>query len=108
MTDLTAILLPEQEHDANDVAHTVLERGYGDLWLRLRRLAGPGLLQVEVCDARGMPCVHPALIERLSSPDKRATFVHVNHQAGQALVHHFSGGKEVEGWMGAPGGGADG
>ena len=29
-------------------------------------------------------------------------FVHVNHQAKQALVHRFVAAKEIEGWLGDP------
>jgi hypothetical protein len=102
-TDLTAILLPDAEHDAEQVRRAVAAGGYGDVWLRVQPLAGGlGLIQVEVFDGSGLPCADPAMVAALSGRDRRATFLHVNHQAGQALVHTFVGGKELEGWMGQP------
>jgi hypothetical protein len=100
--DLTAILLPATEHDPAAVRRAVAAGGYGDVWLRVHPLPSLGLLQVELYDARGMPCVDPALVAVLSGSERRATFVHVNQKATQALVHGFVGGKELEGWVGQP------
>ena len=95
--DLTAILLPARELDAEGIRRAVLAAGYGDVWLRARPLAkGLDLVQVEVFDGRGLPCVDPGLVAALSGADGRATFVHVNHGADQALVHGFVGGACAE------------
>src|SRR5262252_3599140 len=100
--DLTAVIVEAAELDPADVRRLVVERGYGDGWLRVRRLDGLGLHQVELLDAGGLPRIDPALVESLSHGGK-ATFVHVNHVAKQALVHCFVEGRQVlDGWVGDP------
>ncbi|MSP62285.1 MAG: hypothetical protein EXR72_18530 [Myxococcales bacterium] len=96
--DLTAILVPSDQQDTDSIRRAVA--GYGDSWLRVRPLAGLGLTQIELLDPGGLPRIDPALVIALSLGERRATFVHVNHAAGQALIHWFRGGKEMEGWAG--------
>lgn len=102
LPDLTAILVAAPGPDAAAVRRAVLAGPYGDVWLRVRPLPSVGLTQVELFDERGQPRVDPALVAALSGEQGRATFVHHNGAAGQALVHSFAGGKEIEGWMGDP------
>lgn len=100
--DLTAVIVEAESLDEEEVRKLVLDRGYGDGWLRVAPLAGLGLTQVEVLDAGGLPHVDPALVEVLSR-GRKATFVHVNHEAKQALVHCFVEGRQaLEGWVGDP------
>jgi hypothetical protein len=103
LRDLTAILLPLGQKAPEEVERAVVERRPGDVYLRVQPLPKVGLLQVEVCDGRrGLPCEDPELVAHLSMAG-RAAFVHVNHSAGQALVHAFQGGAAGEGFAGAPG-----
>src|SRR4051812_29611423 len=79
---LTAVLLPSVEHDPRElpgeVRRAVLAGSYGDVWLRVRPLAPEvGLIQVELHDALGRPCIDPALVARLSGTSKKAVFVHL-------------------------------
>jgi hypothetical protein len=99
--DLTAILVPEGVHDRASVTRVISAGPYGDGWLRVRPLAGVGLTQIELLDGGGLPRADPALVAALSDKG-RAVFVHVNHQAKQALVHAFEGGRELHGWVGEP------
>jgi hypothetical protein len=102
-SDLTAILLPRDERSAEEIERAVVERGLGDVIVRVARLDAVGLTQVEVCDARrGLPCEDPDLVARLARHG-RAAFVHVNHTAKQALVHPFVDGTAGEGFAGQPG-----
>jgi hypothetical protein len=50
----------------------------------------------------GMPTENPERVGRFSAGG-RATFVHVNHSAKQAMVHGFVDGKGNEGFAGSPG-----
>src|SRR5260370_41446980 len=102
--DLTAILLRRGALTDEDIARTVLARGYGDVRLRIAPLDAVGLTQVEVHSARdGLPCEDPALVEQLASGGL-AAFVHVNHSAKQAVLHKFHPGGSQPGFAGAPGG----
>lgn len=101
--DLTAIIVPAGQLDAGKVHATVLESGRRAALVRVAPLASLGLLQIEVHDARrGLPTEDPELVGRLSRGG-RATFVHVNHSAKQAMVHGFVDGKPNEGFAGEPG-----
>src|SRR5438874_13465844 len=101
--DLTAVLIElRAEADADYIARAVAGGGYGDVWLRMKPLQPLGLVQVELFDGNGMLRVDPALVMALSQDGRRATFVHLNRGAKQALVHAFQAGAELEGWMGAP------
>jgi hypothetical protein len=101
--DLTGILLPEGQLAEDVIRRTVAERGYGDIWMRVAPLPSVKLVQVEVHDGRqGLPCEDPELVNRLSKGG-RAAFVHVNHQAKQAIVHGFADGTPLDGFAGAPG-----
>jgi hypothetical protein len=101
--DLTAVLCPLKQRPLDEVRRMVLDRGLGDVLVRVTPLEAVGLVQVEVCDARrGLPCEDPELVARLSSGG-HAAYVHVNHGAKQALVHPFVDGVAEDGWAGAPG-----
>jgi hypothetical protein len=104
--DLTCVLVAAEEHDEESIRKVVVQRGYGDSWLRVAPLAGEaeGLVQVELFSPDGLPRIDPALVADLSDGDRRATFFPVNHTAKQALVHSFVGGKQVGegGWVGDP------
>jgi hypothetical protein len=103
LPDLTCVLVDTDAHDDASVRAVVAAGGYGDGWLRVRPLERAlGLTQVELLDAGGLPRIDPALVAALSDRDRRAVFVHVNHQAKQALVHRFVAAKEIEGWLGDP------
>ena len=106
MRDLTAVLTRISDHDADgeSVKRAVMAGGYGDVWLRVKPLDKIGLLQIELCDANGLPRVDPALVHALSKEGKRAAFVHVNHEAKQAVIHCFHDGAQLEGWVGEPDG----
>jgi hypothetical protein len=100
--DLTGILLPEGQLSDDDIRRTIVERGYGDVFMRVMPLEKVKLVQVEVHDAKqGLPCEDPELVGRLSKGG-RAAFVHVNHQAKQAVVHAFADGQPQEGFAGEP------
>lgn len=100
--DLTALFVDRGPHDEASIRGAVLGGVYGDAWLRVRALDGVPLIQVELLDGRGLPRIDPALVMALAANDRRAVFVHVNHQAEQAVVHWFQGDKEIEGWVGQP------
>jgi len=101
--DLTGILLPQGQLTDEEIRRTVVERGYGDVFVRVAPLDKVKLAQVEVHDGRqGLPCEDPELVGRLSEGG-RAAFVHVNHQAKQAIVHAFVDGQPQEGFAGEPG-----
>jgi hypothetical protein len=101
--DLTGILLPAGRMADDEIRRTVLERGYGDVFVRVAPLDKVKLAQVEVHDGRqGLPCEDPELVGRLSKGG-RAAFVHVNHHAKQAVVHAFVDGQPQEGFAGEPG-----
>jgi hypothetical protein len=71
--------------------------------LRVAPLPSVGLVQVEVSDvADGLPTEDPELVAALSSRGA-ATFLHVNHEAGQAILHGFDRGAAGEGFVGVPG-----
>jgi len=100
--DLTAVLVPAGQFTVEDVHKIVRESGRHAAIVRVAPLPGVKLLQIEVHDVRGMPCEDPALVQRFSTGG-RATFVHVNHSAKQAMVHGFVDGKGDDGFAGAPG-----
>ena len=84
------------------VESVVRERGRPAI-LRIAPLAQVGLVQVEIADiADGLPLEDPELVAALSKRGA-ATFVHVNHEAGQAIVHGFDAGEGLPGFVGAPG-----
>src|SRR3954471_8646628 len=100
--DLTGILLPSGQLTDEQIHRTIVERGFGDVWLRIMPLEKVKLTQVEVHDGKqGLPCEDPELVGRLSVGG-RAAFVHVNTQAKQAVVHAFIDGKPIEGFAGEP------
>lgn len=101
-SDLTALLVRQGEHDVDSIERIVRQAGYVDVWLRIAPLKDIDLFQIELWDSQGRPAVQPALVAALSAEGKRAAFVHVNHQAPQALVHAFLNGQETLGWMGEP------
>ena len=101
--DLTAILVPAGQLDAARVHAIVLDSGRRAALVRVAPLPSLSLMQIEVHDPqRGMPTEDPDLVARLSRGG-RATFVHVNHSAKQAMVHGFVDGNANEGFAGAPG-----
>jgi len=100
--DLTAVLVPEGQLTVEQVHQIVRESGRHAALVRVVPLAAVKLMQIEVHDLRGMPCEDPALVQRFSTGG-RATFVHVNHSAKQAMVHRFVDGTGDEGFAGAPG-----
>jgi hypothetical protein len=100
--DLTAVLVPEGQLTVEQVHQIVRESGRHAALVRVVPLAAVKLMQIEVHDLRGMPCEDPALVQRFSTGG-RATFVHVNHSAKQAMVHRFVNGVGDEGFAGAPG-----
>lgn len=100
--DLTAVLVPAGQFTVEDVHKIVRESGRHAAIVRVAPLPNVKLLQIEVHDVRGMPCEDPALVQRFSTGG-RATFVHVNHSAKQAMVHGFVDGKGDDGFAGAPG-----
>ena len=100
--DLTAILVPAGQLTVAEVHAIVRESGRHAAIVRVAPLDQIGLVQIEVHDVRGMPTEDPALVQRFSRGG-RATFVHVNHSAKQAMVHRFDDGKGDEGFAGSPG-----
>ena len=100
--DLTAVLVPAGQLTVEEIHKIVRESGRHAAFVRVAPLAAVKLLQIEVHDLRGMPCEDPALVQRFSTGG-RATFVHVNHSAKQAMVHAFVNGTGNEGFAGAPG-----
>ena len=100
--DLTAVIVPAGQLTVDQVHAIVRESGRHAALVRVAPLAAVGLMQIEVHDLRGMPAEDPALVQRFSRGG-RATFVHVNHSAKQAMVHRFVDEKGDEGFAGAPG-----
>jgi hypothetical protein len=100
--DLTAVIVPAGQLGAGEVQAIVKQSGRPAALVRVAPLTSLGLLQIEVHDLRGMPMEDPALVQRFSQAG-RATFVHVNHSAKQAMVHGFVAGTGNEGFAGAPG-----
>ena len=100
--DLTAVLVPAGQLTVERVHAIVREHGFHAALVRVAPLPKVSLLQIEVHDLRGMPMEVPALVGRFSVGG-RATFVHVNHSAKQAMVHGFIEGRDKEGFAGAPG-----
>jgi hypothetical protein len=71
--------------------------------LRVAPLSSLGLVQVEVANVTdGLPTEDPELVAALSARGA-ATFLHVNHEAAQAILHGFDQGSAGEGFVGAPG-----
>lgn len=104
--DLTAILLPAPPRgkNPNDILTLVAQNAPSVVWVRLAPLAKHGLTQLEVLEGQnGLPAVAPALVEALSKNDGKAMFLHLNHQAKQALLHAFEDGVEVATFTGEPG-----
>ena len=100
--DLTAVIVPAGQLTVERVHAIVRESGRHAALVRVAPLAAVGLMQIEVHDLRGMPNEDPSLVQRFSTGG-RATFVHVNHSAKQAMVHRFVDGTGDEGFAGAPG-----
>jgi hypothetical protein len=102
-TDLTAVIVPAGQLTPEKVHAIVLESGRRPALVRVAPLSKLNLVQIEVHDPRrGLPTEDPALVARFSAGG-RATFVHVNHSAKQAMVHGFIDGRANEGFAGAPG-----
>ncbi|MCS6912492.1 MAG: hypothetical protein RMK29_19095 [Myxococcales bacterium] len=104
--DLTAILLPlpPRGPTPDEILRTVTLHSPPAVWVRLVPLAVQGLHQLEVLEGpTGLPCVAPQLVAALSAGDRKALFLHVNHEAKQALIHAFEGGVEVATFVGEPG-----
>src|SRR4051812_5703914 len=98
--DLTAILLPAGQLIDEDILAEAAR--FGDVWGRIAPLAALNLTQGEILDgSRGLPRESPEVLMELSKRGS-ATFMHVNHSAKQALVHHFVKGEAQPGWVGAP------
>ncbi len=102
-TDLTCVLIPAGQHDLAALHTIVRASGRLAALVRVAPLPTLNLVQIEVHDLRrGMPTEDPELVGAFSRGG-RATFVHVNHTAKQAMVHGFVDGKPNEGFAGAPG-----
>ena len=102
-TDLTCVLVPAGQLEPAAVHDIVRKSGRLAALVRVAPLPALSLVQIEVHDLRrGMPCEDPELVGAFSIGG-RATFVHVNHTAKQAMVHGFIDGKPNEGFAGAPG-----
>ncbi len=102
-TDLTCVLVPAGQLEPAAVHAIVRKSGRLAALVRVAPLPALSLVQIEVHDLRrGMPCEDPELVGAFSKGG-RATFVHVNHTAKQAMVHGFIDGKPNEGFAGAPG-----
>jgi hypothetical protein len=100
--DLTAVLLPAGQMTEEAIRAIVAERD-APAFVRVAPLDSIGLIQVEIHEgAQGLPSEDPDLVAKLSKGG-RATFVHVNHGASQAIVHGIRDGKPDEGFGGAPG-----
>lgn len=103
--DLTAILLPipPKGPGPDDILRLVVENAPPTIWVRLLQLRDTEIVQLEVLDgATGLPCVSPSMVDALSKPDRKAMFVHVNHQAKQMLLHAYENGKELAALNGEP------
>jgi hypothetical protein len=105
--DITAILLPlpprgpSPDHIINVVAQAAQQSGQSAAWIRLLPLEKVDIHQLEVLDGgSGLPAVSPVLLTGLSQGGNKAMFVHVNHQAKQALMHAFEDGIEVDSYSG--------
>jgi hypothetical protein len=104
--DLTAILLPlpPRGPEPNDILNLVAQHAGPAVWVRLYPLTPMGLHQLEVLEGpSGLPSVAPSLVSALSENDGKALFVHVNHEAQQAILHAFEDGAEVDSYIGGPG-----
>ncbi|HEX4462924.1 MAG TPA: hypothetical protein VIA18_33350 [Polyangia bacterium] len=102
-TDLTCVLVPAGQLEPAAVHAIVRKSGRLAALVRVAPLPKLNLMQIEVHDLRrGMPSEDPELVGAFSKGG-RATFVHVNHTAKQAMVHGFIDGKPNEGFAGAPG-----
>src|SRR6266404_5438100 len=100
--DLTAVLLPAGQLTDETIRKLVAERD-APSYLRVVPLSSVGLIQVEIHEgAQGLPAEDPELVSKLSRGG-RAVFVHLNHQAGQAIIHGIRDGQPDEGFAGAPG-----
>jgi hypothetical protein len=96
MRDVTGVLIPTGQLTPDEIVQIVRSRPYGACFLRIQQLANVNLTQIEVQDAqRGFPCEDPELVGLLSQKG-RATFVHLNHDAKQAMLHAFAAGKPVK------------
>lgn len=103
--DLTAILLPLPPRglQPNDIVNLVAQTAPAATWVRLCPFADAEINQLEVLDGQsGLPAVSPAMLQALSQNGGKALFVHVNHQAKQALLHAFEDGVEVASHRGEP------
>ena len=107
--DLTAIVIrlvpppPDTEFPATAgwIESVVRQRDKPAI-LRIAPLPGLGLIQCEVSNTTdGMPTEDPELIAALSARGQ-ASFLHVNHEAQQAILHGFDGGTALEGFVGKP------
>lgn len=103
--DLTAILipLPPKGLQPNDVINLIAQTAPGVVWVRLAPLDKTEIHQLEVLDGQsGLPAVAPATLQALSQNGGKAMFVHVNHEAKQAMFHAFEDGIEVASKTGEP------
>jgi hypothetical protein len=103
--DLTAILLPLPPRGipGNDVVQLIAQTVQSAAWLRLTALEPLELHQLEVMEGTtGLPSVAPAMLVALSQNGGKALFLHVNHQAKQAILHAFEDGIEVASYTGEP------
>ena len=107
--DLTAIVVrlipppPESEFAATaGWIESVVRKRDKPAILRIAPLPSLGLIQCEVSNTLdGMPTEDPELIAALSARGQ-ASFVHVNHEAQQAILHGFDGGTALDGFVGKP------
>lgn len=105
-TDLTAILLPlaPKGLTPDEIVNAVAQNAPPTVWLRLVPLNAQGMHQLEVLEGpSGLPAVAPQLVAALSAGDRKALFLHVNHEAKQALIHAFEDGGEATSFVGEPG-----
>ena len=103
--DLTAILLPlpPRGMSPDQVVNVVAQNAPPAAWIRLAPLETVDIHQLEVLEgASGLPSISPALLVALSQSGGKAMFIHVNHQAKQALLHAFEDGIEVASYSGEP------
>ena len=103
--DLTSILLPLPPRglQPNDIVNVVSQNGPPAAWVRLVPMEKLEIHQLEVMDGQtGLPSVSPGMLAALSQNGGKALFVHVNHNAKQALLHAFEDGIEVATYSGEP------
>ena len=103
--DLTSILLPLPPRglQPNDIVNVVAQNGPPAAWVRLVPMEKLEIHQLEVMDGQtGLPSVSPGMLAALSQNGGKALFVHVNHNAKQALLHAFEDGIEVATYSGEP------